>query len=157
MNRAIYSAATAAAVALVASTPKTLMAWQAGTEAGLVWVGYELGFTGVTSSDPPCLVELCYCTFATGGTGTAITERQESGRIVTGGPLIPGGALYGYSVEPTVLQVLREFTLSPNGGTVLVELDREFDSDVSQGFAIRLTPGSAITATARGSMRVARL
>lgn len=155
MTQAVFSAPTGAAVTLTAATAKTVLAWQAPAEHGLLWRGYDLGLTGVIATEPAVLVELCMCTFATAGTGTGATETQECGRTVA----VPGSAFYGYSAEPTVLVPFRQYTLTPVGGTILWDWSEglEPDCDASKGFAIRITPGATITATLRGSLRVARL
>lgn len=155
MGQAVFSAPTGAAVALVAATPKTVLAWQAPAEHGLLWKGYDLGLTGVVATEPAVLVELCRCTFATAGTATGATEVQECGRSVA----VPGNAFYGYSAEPTVITPFRQYTLTPVGGTILWDWPEglEPDCDAGQGFAIRITPGATITAALRGTLRVARL
>jgi hypothetical protein len=155
MSRAIFSAPAGAAVALTAATAVVPLAWKAPGEHGLQWMGYELGFTGVVATEPPVLVELCYCTFAADGTATAATEVQECGRSVA----IPGNAFYTYTVAPTVLTPFRRFSVTPVGGTVLYPFEDGFEPDCAadQGFAIRLTPGATITGSFQGSMRVARI
>lgn len=153
MSEAVFSAPTGAAVTLAAATAKTVLAWQAPAEHGLLWRSYSLGLTGVTATDPPVLVELCRCTFATAGTATGATETQESGRSVA----VPGSAFYAYTAEPTVLAPFRSYALTPVGGLVIVGFEEPIDCDAGQGFAIRITPGSAITASLRGDMQVSRL
>lgn len=155
MGAAVFSAPTGGAVTLTAATAKVVLAWQAPAQHGLLWKGYDLGLTGVVSTEPAVLVELCECTFATAGVNTAATEVQESGRSST----VPGNAFYDYTTAPTVLTPFRQFTLTPVGGTIIFDWPEgdEPDCDADQGFAIRLTPGATITAAFRGGLRVARL
>jgi len=139
-----YSVQTGAAVALVAATPKTVLAVIAPAQFGVNLTRYEIGFDGVTASAVPVLVEICYSTFATNSTpgtnNTTATVNQTAGRIITAGFT----GFYASTVEPTVLTPLDSFTITPNGGTVIRDYNGvQPDSAVSNGFAIRLTaPGS---------------
>lgn len=144
--KAGYSVNTTAAVALVAATAKTVLAVTAPATFGCDLRGFSVGFDGVTASAVPVVIELCYSTFATAGTNTARTVVQNAGRVITAGFT----AASNYTVEPTVLTVLREFLLTPNGGLVIVEFapDKSWDSAVSQGFALRLTASAAVNVRA---------
>jgi hypothetical protein len=150
-----YSAVTGGAVSLSAATAKTVLGWKAHANSGLLLVGYEVAFDGVTASAVPVLVEICYCTWATNGPGTnstSVTPAQKSGRVIT------VGATAGktWSSEPTTLTVLTEKLLTPNGGLIVYDypLGTEPDCAVSEGFAMRLT--APATVNVRASMDVNR-
>jgi hypothetical protein len=149
MAKTRYSTQTAAAVALAAATPKTVLAVIAPAQFGCDLVGYEVAFDGVTASAVPVLVEVCRSTFATNstpGTGnTAGTVTQTAGRTIT-----PGfTSFYGSTAEPTVLTPIDSFTMTPNGGTVIRDYNGNTpDSDVSNGFVIRCTAPAAVNVRA---------
>jgi hypothetical protein len=145
-----YSTNTEAAVALVAATAKTVIGVKGGAAFGVDWIGYRIGFDGVTSTDKAVLVELCYCTWATNSPGTNSTSTTVDtmyGRAVASGMT----AAKNWTAEPTVLTPFDEFQLTPIGGLVIVNFprDRTPDSAVAEGFAIRLTaPTNAVNVRA---------
>lgn len=154
MSAPIYGVTSAAAVALVAATPKTVLAAIAHANSGLQTVGFDISFNGVTATEVPVLVEICQLSGATAGTSTAATIVQESGLVLAAGFT----AAYAYSVEPTVLTVMRKFWLTPNGGTVLYDfpLGNEPQCGFSPlGLALRCTAPAA--ANAQVTMRVQRI
>jgi hypothetical protein len=143
MAQVLYSAATGAAVALVAATAKSVLSVTAPASFGVDLRKIRLAFDGVTASDKGVLVEVCYSTFATAGTTTAGTVNQIAGRTVTAGFT----TAYNYTIEPTVLTVVESFLVSPYNGTYVYDypLGDSPDSAVSNGFVIRCTaPTSAV-------------
>jgi hypothetical protein len=146
MAKAGYSAATGAAVALVAATAKTVLAVTAPAQFGVDLKKLRVGFDGVTASAVPVLVELCYSTFATAGTSTAGTVNQTYGRTIVAGFT----TAYNYTAEPTVLTPFDRWTLTPNGGLVIYDypLGDTPDTAVSNGFALRLTAPAAVNVNA---------
>lgn len=149
MSKAGYSVSTAAAVALAANTAKTVLGVKSNAAFGLDLLGFEVAFDGVTASAVPVLVEVGYCTFATNGPGTNSTSRtavQNYGRVITVGAT----AASAWSAEPTVITVLKEFLLSPNGGLVAYRwpLGNTPDSAVSEGFVIRCTSPAIVNVRA---------
>lgn len=149
MSKAGYSVSTTAAVALVAATAKSILGVSAPAQFGVDLKKYRVSFDGVTASAIPVLVELCYSTFATNAPGTASTTRtpaQVYGRAITTGFT----AASNWTSEPTVLTVLDQWTLTPNGGLVIydIPLGDTPDSAVSQGFVIRCTAPAAVNVTA---------
>lgn len=155
MPAPIYSASTGGAVALTATTAKTVLGWKAHANSGLLLNKWRIGFDGVTASATPVLVELCYATFATNAPGTnstSVTPIQVSGRVLT------VGATAGktWTTEPTVLTVITEMLLTPNGGLVLYDypLGTEPDTALGEGLAIRCT--APATVNVRASMEVSR-
>lgn len=142
--KAGYSVTTAGAVA-TGTSAKTILGVAAPATFGCDLRGFSVGFAGVTASAIPVLIELCYATFATNAPGTNSTARtvfQNAGRVIAAGFT----AASNWTAEPTVLTVLREFLLTPNGGLVIVEFapDKAWDSAVSQGFALRLTAAADV-------------
>jgi hypothetical protein len=149
VGRAIYSATAGAAVALVAGVAKTALGIITPAQFGADARKLRIGFDGVTSTDKAVLVELV--AYTADGTGTAATVNQTGGRTIT-----PGfTAKYNYSVEPTGGSVLDAFTLTPIGGTVLIELGDDIDVGASAVLGVRLTaPTNPVTA--RPTLFVAR-
>lgn len=155
MSAPIYDAVTGGAVALTAATTKSVIGWKAHTNSGLLLMDYEIGFDGVTSSNVPVLVELCYATWATNSPGTnstSVTATQRAGRVLT------VGATAGktWTTEPTVLTVIREKLLTPNGGLVIYDypLGKEPDCNLAEGFLLRCTAPTGVNV--RASMSVSR-
>lgn len=148
--KAGYSVA-APPVGLVAATAKSVIGVMAPSQFGVDLKGVRFGFDGVTASDAAVLVELCAATFATnppGTNSTGATVRQQYGRAITAGFT----AAYGWTTEPTVLTVVEEFPVTPNGGTLIYDFpwDKTPDSAVSEGFVLRFTaPTNAVNV--RGS------
>jgi hypothetical protein len=133
-----YGTNTEGAVALAAGVAKTIIGVKGGAAFGVDWIGYEIGFDGVTASAVPVLVELCYCTWATNSPGTnsaSTTIDSLYGRGVASGMT----AAKSWSAEPTVITPFREFLLTPNGGLIIKDFprDRTPDSAVAEGFCIR--------------------
>lgn len=153
MGAPVYGVNVGANVALVAATPKTVLAALSGDAFGLELTGLDLGSLGVTASDVPMLVEICKWDGSGDGTATAETPIQLSGLDID-----PGfTAFSNYSVEPTALTVVRELTLTPNAATLVLPL---FEDDLVQvgptdGFAIRLT--ATVNVNIRPGMRVKRI
>lgn len=135
-----YSSKTEGAVALAAGVAKSIIGVKGNAAFGVDWIGYRIGFDGVTASAVPVTVELCYCTWATNSPGTNSTSTTIStiyGRAVASGMT----AAKGWSAEPTVVTPFDEFLLTPNGGLILREIprDRTPDSAFAEGFLIRCT------------------
>ncbi|MFI7448066.1 hypothetical protein ACIBQX_11260 [Nonomuraea sp. NPDC049714] len=136
---------TSGSVSLVASTLKYVLGVQAGTEYGVDLKKLRIGFNGVDATDAPTLVELCAVTFATNAPGTnssPVTPRQVYGRHAATGFL----AASNWTSVPTVVTVLEEFLLSPNGGLVMYDwpLGDTPDSPLGEGFAVRCTSADAV-------------
>jgi hypothetical protein len=142
--RAIYSAVTGAAVALVAATAKTALSVITPATFGADLTRMRIGFDGITATDKAVLVELV--SFTADGTGTAGTVNQVAGRsIVTGFT-----SKYAYAVEPTTPTVLDTFLLTPIGGVIVYDFGSESpDVGISTVLGLRLTaPTSAVNARA---------
>lgn len=133
-----YATSTEGVVALSAGVAKSIIGVKGNAAFGVDWIGYRLGFDGVTASAVPVLVELCYCTWATnppGTNSTATTIDTIYGRAVASGMT----AAKSWSAEPTVVTPFDEFLLTPNGGLIIVNFarDRIPDSAFGEGFLIR--------------------
>jgi len=156
MAKAGYQAGTEANVALVTPTAKTILGVLAPAQFGVDLRGFEISFDGITTTDKPVLVEICTATFATNGPGTNSTSNtvnQVYGRTITAGFT----SAYNWTAEPTVLAVIKQFMLTPNGGTYDYDwpLGETFDNAVSVGFAIRCTAPTS-NVNARASIRFER-
>lgn len=149
MAKAGYSVTTGGAVALSAATAKTVLGVRSNAAFGLDLKKYRVSLDGTTASAVPVLVELCSATFATnppGTSSTAVTPVQTYGRTIAHG--VTGGQ--AWTSEPTVLAVVDTWLLTPNGGTLGLDipLGDTPDSAVSEGFALRLTAPAAVNARA---------
>jgi hypothetical protein len=143
--KAGYSAETGAAVALAASTAKTVLTVIAPASFGVDLIGFEVSFDGVTAANIPVLVEVV--SYTTDGTGTAGTVNQVYGRTIT-----PGFTTkYNYSAEPsgTVTSLYRN-TITPNGGSLYYDFprDRTPDTAVSTLIGIRCTAAQVVNVNA---------
>lgn len=144
-----YSAVTGGAVALSAATAKSILGVKSHANSGTDLQKVVVGFDGVTPSAVPVLVELCYATFATNAPGTnstSVTPAQKYGRVLA------VGATAGktWTAEPTVLTVLEEELLTPNGGLVIWQypLGNSPDTALGEGFVIRCTAPAAVNVRA---------
>lgn len=149
MAKAGYSIVTGGAVALSAATAKSILGVKSHANFGLDLKKFKVGFDGVTASAVPVLVELGYCTFATNSPGTnstSVTPAQLYGRSITVGAT----AAKTWTTEPTVITVLGEWLLTPNGGLVFYDfpLGDTPDSAVSEGFVIRCTAPATVNVRA---------
>ena len=145
MTKAGYSATTEGAVAVAAATAESVIGFTAPAQFGADLKKFRIGFDGVTASAIPTLIELCYATFATNAPGTAstsVTVRQVYGRVITAGFT----AAKNWTTEPTVLTAIDEWLLTPAGGLVIYDfpLGDTPDSDVSDGFVLRVTAPAAV-------------
>lgn len=146
-----YATSTEGAVALSAGVAKSILGVKGNAAFGVDWIGYRIGFDGVTASAVPVLVELCYCTFATNSPGTNSTSTTIDtlyGRAIASGFT----AAKNWTAEPTVVTAFDEFLLTPNGGLIVKDIprDRSWDSAVAEGFVVRLN--APATVNVRGTM-----
>lgn len=159
MAKSMYKVNTEGQVALAANTPKTVIGVKAHANSGLNLKSFRVDFDGVTATEKPVLVEVCYCTWATNSPGTnstSTTPRQIGGRAITAG--FTSGK--SWTSEPTVLTVLEEFSFDPNKGLFLYDysLGDEPDCAVSEGFAVRMTvPSGGAAVNARAGLTVERI
>lgn len=145
MSSTGYACSTEGVVALAAATPKSVLGVIGPASFGVDLQGFELGFDGITAGVTPVTIEICSATFATNAPGTnstSVTVTQTRGRAITAGFT----AAKNWTTEPTVLQVLRTFPLTPNAGTAMYDfaLERSPDNDVSKGFVIRCTATAVV-------------
>lgn len=149
MAKTGYTAVTGVTTALTASTARTILGVKSNAAFGIDIRKFSVAFQGVTATDNPVLVELVYCTFATNAPGTnstSVTPTQSYGRVTANGVT----AAASWTAEPTVITVLKQYLLTPNGGLLIEEFapDHGFDTALGEGLAIRVTPGATISAGA---------
>lgn len=145
-----YMVTTTSAVALVATTAKTIVGVSATANFGCVLKKYRVAFDGVTASAVPVYVEICNCTWATntpaagGAVNTVETLWQIYGKGITGGFTVARD--WAAASQPTVISPMDAFLLTPNGGTVIYDypLGDCPDVGVSNGFLIRCTAPAAV-------------
>lgn len=155
MAAPIYSIITGGWIALTAATVKSILGMKAHANSGLQLTGLKIGFDGIAVA-VPVLVELCYCTFASNAPGTnstSVTPAQKSGRVLAAGFT----AAKNWSTEPTVITVLDEWPLTPNGGTALIDipLGTEYDTALGEGLLIRCTAPAGVNV--RATMDASRI
>ena len=139
----LYSINTGtAAVALAAATPKTALMVIAGATKQAVITEFSISFDGVTASAVPVLVELVQSTQAGAGTPGA----SPTPDVLNGLGAAVSTAAINYSAEPTVLNVVKQWLVTPNGGLLVIQspLGRESKTNLSgtatvKGMGIRLT------------------
>jgi hypothetical protein len=157
--KAGYTVSTSAAAGLTATTAKTILFVTAPAQFGVDLRGFTVSFDGVTNTDKPVLVELCTNTAATNSTPGTNNTNENANIVQVYGRSIVAGFIAGSNctTEPTVLVQWQQWLETPNGGTVIFDLDSfgTPDNDVSKGFAIRCTaPTSPVNA--RATMRFER-
>lgn len=138
-----YEVDNSANVALVANTAKTVLMVITPSSFGVILKRYGIGFTGVTPTATPGLVEIVRSSNAsnstpgTGNTNESSNITQTYGRSITTGFTAFGAA----TSEPTVLTVIKRFLVTPTSSTVLYDfpLGTEPDQGVSAGLGIRCT------------------
>lgn len=160
MAKCGYAITSGGVTALSAATARTILGLKAHANSGMDLKYAKVGFDGVAASAVPVLVELCYCTWATKSPGTNSTDissaiKQTYGRVITVGAT--AGKDWAAGNEPTVLSVIDEFLLTPNGGLYaeFQPLGNEWDCAVAEGFAIRCTAPANVNV--RAAMRWERI
>jgi hypothetical protein len=147
MAKTGYSAVTGGAVALAAATAKSIIGIKSNAAAGMDLRRIKLGYDGVTASAVPVLMELCYATFATNAPGTnstSVTAVQGYGRVTASG--FTAGK--NWTAEPTVLTVINEYLLTPNGGLVFEEFPEGLDTALGEGYVMRCTAPAIVNVRA---------
>jgi hypothetical protein len=144
-----YSCDTEADVLLTAGVAKTVLGVQGNAAFGVDWLGYTLGFDGVTIGAVPVLVQVVYITFASnppGTNSTLVSINTNYGRAVASGMT----AARTWTAEPTVVSTLSEYRLTPDAGTIIRDFsrDRTPDSAFSEGFGLRLLAAAGVNVRA---------
>lgn len=130
------------AASLAAATAETLLQLVTPSSRRAKVVGLSLGFSSVTASDVPVLVELLLQT--TAGTASAATPVADD----QADPAALCTAQKTFTVEPTPSTVLRRMLLTPVGGLILVDLeamDKVVEMLVSTRVGLRVTAPQAQT------------
>lgn len=98
---------------LTAAVAKSIINIIAGTTRGTTLVEFSISFDGADSTKVPVLIELCGATMAGAGTKTSFTPL-----LIRGDPaeVAAATAAINYTVEPTVLVVLKQWLISPTTG-----------------------------------------
>jgi hypothetical protein len=147
--KARYGAQTNAAVA-VGTSRTGILGVLSGSAFGIDLQRAGISFDGVSVTQVPVLVELCYCTFATnppGTNSTSVTPVQEGGRVIAHGTTAARN--WSNANLPTVLTVLDEMYIHAQSGIwIPFPFGGSWDSDVSDGFVICATAPAAVNARA---------
>lgn len=142
-----YSVIIGSGTALSPGVPKTVIMITPGSAICLQSVEWSLGFDGTSGSNTPVLVELVEWDGTTFGTRTTRTPQQTYGES-TATTLASG--FVNYTAEPTVITVIKEYFLTPNGGLAIIQapLGRELITTTSlsivKGIGLRCTAQQAV-------------
>lgn len=158
MAKAGYAVRSSSAVALAATTAKTVLMVIAPASFGIDLKKFRLSFDGTTATATPALIELVSSTNATNSTPGTNNTNENSNIVQTYGRSITTGftAFSGSTSEPTVLTVIDSFLLTPTGGTLFYDfpLGDTPDSAVSTGLGLRVTAPAIVNV--RASMHFER-
>ncbi len=144
---------SATAVPLVAATAKTVLNVISGADSPAFVVEFGISLDGVTASALPVLVEMCFSTQATAGT----VRTSPVGVQIRGYPAYTSASAFGegYTAEPTVLTIVKQWLVDPNKGLFVVQfpLGREPQGVITaatsgKGIAFRCTAPAAVNARA---------
>ncbi len=147
MSAAGYTFTTEGAQPLAAATAETVVNAISATNDTLMCVEFGISFDGVTSSAVPVLVELCHSTQAGGGTSSTATINQIRGATRTAGFT----AQRQYTVEPTVLTVLKSWLIPAFNGSLVMQfpLGREPEQNTTvDGLLLRATAPAVVNCRA---------
>jgi hypothetical protein len=140
---------------MAAGTAKTILNVIAPASFGLVLVGFEISFDGVTAAAAPALVEVGQCSQGATGTsaGSPPTPVQVRGQTIAHGCTIG----FNYSVEPTTITTAYDWWLDPYKGVFdrLWPQGRELEQGVSKALTCRVTAPAIVNA--RCSMEFERI
>lgn len=137
---ATVSVETTTDVDLTAATPKTVVMYICAANTPAKVVEFSVTFDGIVAGAEPCTVELVRSSQAGAGTTTAQTPLQVSGAARA----VQGTGARNYTVEPTVLTVLKRWLVHPQAGIIMqFPLGREpQQNDTGDGLGLRVTsPG----------------
>lgn len=131
-------------VAMVAATAKTVLNVISPSTFGIVLVGFEISFDGVTASAAPVLVEVGQCSQGGAGTpaGSPPTPTQIRGQTIAHGCTIS----HNYSAEPSTIVSAYDWWLDPYKGIFdrLWPLGRELEQGVSKGIVCRVNAPAVV-------------
>lgn len=134
MARNFFTQSTAAEVALVAATAKTVAQLAAPANQSVAVHGLSVTFDGVSNTAEPVLIELLRQT--TAGTSTArnpLKTKDTSTALQTTGGV-------NFTAEPTAGDVLRVFHVHPQAGAVIpLPLEREIVIAGGGRLGVRMT------------------
>lgn len=151
MAQTLYTCQSAAAVALVAATAKSIIGVNGATDFGIDLKKFRVAFDGVTAANTPVLVELCTATFATNAPGTNSTSNTPVAVAGRANAATGFTAAYAWTAEPTVLVPIDSVLLTPNGGTLVYDwqdVGDTPDSALATGFVLRVTAPQVVNARA---------
>jgi hypothetical protein len=135
-------------IGMVAATAKTILNVISPASFGIVLVGFEISFDGVTAAAQSVLVEVCQSSQGGAGTpaGSPPTPTQVRGQTIAHGCTIA----HNYSAEPTTLVAAYDWWLDPYKGVFdrLWPLGRELEQGVSKGICVRVTAPAIVNARA---------
>ena len=133
-------------VALVAATAKSVVSVINAANKIAIIAEMGVSFDGVSPTEEPVTVELCHSTEASAGTSTSHTIVQIRGTTRAVGAT----ARRNYTVEPTVLTVLKRWLVHPQTGMVLqYPLGREPEQIITaDGTYLRCTAPAAVNCQA---------
>jgi hypothetical protein len=141
---ATYTVETNGDIALSAATAKSILSVICAANSPVKLIEIGVGFDGISGTAEPVTVELCSSTEATAGTATSHTIAQTGGVPRTA----QASGKRNFTVEPTVLTVLKRWLVHPQSGMVLqFPLGREpMQTTTSDALVLRCTAPAAVNA-----------
>jgi hypothetical protein len=136
-------------VSCPAGVAKTVLGVLAAANLPLKVTGISLSFDSPLSFNPPAVLELCACTFATNPPGTNSTGVTPTKRDGGRAEVVQATAGKNWTVEPTVITPLRTLAMPQFNGTFepMGTLGREgvpWTIPALTGFLIRITASANI-------------
>jgi hypothetical protein len=148
-----YAIRTEADVALTAAALEYVLGVKAGTSFSIELLGFGFELFGISPTNEPILVELCYATFATNAPGTnstSVTPQQYTGRVTTHGMT----AARDWTAAPTAITAIDEWSLHPQQARdEWIPLDSTWDTALGEGFVLRATAPNAVDCRAKMKVR----
>lgn len=156
VGAANFAITTGAAVALTASTAKSVIGYKTPSNLQAKLTEWGCSFDATDATKAPVLVELCACTWganAPGTNSTSVTAVLQSGQYTISSNNW-GTAGRTWTTEPTTITVLKEFQIDSNKGQLILPLSlgRELEAYNGGGWVVRCTSGSGSTPNVRAYM-----
>ena len=147
----IYAAALVGATSVTGGTPLTVITLVAPTNQRLRVIEYEFSFDGTNSANTPATITVSR---TTGGTYTNTNAANVKINDATAtAETLQGKQNNTCTVQPTIGDVLRRFTVPVFGGTVIIPQTPGQEDYVIGGTQLGITVTAAQTVNFQGGIR----